>query len=216
MKKLIVILLVLLNCWAYGQQMDTIFTKAGGKIICKVMSMNDFNVKYLLYTKDDTLKGKIDADKVVRVGLYANKTLNVEPVTYVSQYKPETVKQDSPAIDTLKYLMSQNAYLKSKLSDFNVNIIGLNDRAKIAGNRIRNAGIFGISSIVAGAVSGVLFSEASKWGNKTDKSSEWMDYYAKKANTYNIFGLACGIISGICYIAVPIELICGGVPLRNK
>jgi hypothetical protein len=203
-------LLVLGVMFCFGQTQDTIILKNGKKIPCKVIDERVFTIEYLVKGEYQTTREIINTEKVRKVKYFIDKKLPEQP-EQVDYKIPEGAK----IIDTLKYLLAENAYLKMKQNQLEVNTKSMFKHINLAGKNFRNAGILSFVSAGTGILTGVFAYEYNRWSTKTGTSQTEKDMISSNQETYRTLYLAAGITTAVCVIVIPIELIIGGSRLNK-
>ena len=210
MKKIVFLLFTLVTTVVYGQYNDTIFRVAGPAIPCRIVTETKDLIQFIA---NDNGRERVyylyssDIKEVHRSG-NTGKLPDIE----ISDVEPET-KKENIEIDTLQYLMSENAILKKKITALDGSTKISMPNVVIAGRRLQNAGYFGLGCIGMGALSGVFFYLAGQ--SAKDLNDPRYSNIGSTIDTYNTFGTVFAIVAGVCYIAIPIEVISSGGKMKK-
>lgn len=194
----------LMSGMCYGQifngYIDTVYFTNNKKVVCKIKKETD---SLLIYQTNN--QGVYEDWRIskIRISKYIDKVPGDEFQTNIVEFNHNTKFSlgDNKIIlrtlkDSINYLMNKNNSLSQQQARIAVNF----GNVSIAGNRIKNAGIFSIIALGTGIISGFCIGF-----NQEATTPE----YALNA------GYIFGGIAAVCSIAVPIELITSGKKLKN-
>lgn len=197
------LIVFLMTGMCYGQifngYIDTVYFTNNKKVVCKIKKETD---SLLIYqTKNQGVYEDWRMSKI-KISKYIDNVPGDELQTNIvefNHFKNFSLGDNKIILRTLRdsinYLMNQNNSLLKQQAIIAVNFGNVN----IAGNRIKNAGIFSFVALGSGIISGLCIGF-----NQEAPTPE----YALTA------GYIFGGIAAVCSIAVPIELITAGKKLK--
>jgi hypothetical protein len=187
---LLILIFSFISGFSLAQNRDTLIMKDGSKLPCNIKEFREVNVIVEVIDENGIVTKKLKRDNIDKI----------IPFKVIEKPMITEAKIPTEIKDTLKYLITENAYLKSQISGINKSRIEMKNDINIGGNRISSAGYLMLGSLLSGVVSGVFYMTA---------------YKSENPNTKLIFGYVFSGISAALIIAVPIQLISGGDRLKN-